>query len=92
MKSFLFTLSIVLIGLASFSLASHEIHEIYDSEYYSENTIKGLETVEDGFSFLVLGDWGRNGHFHQRTVAKWMDIAAAQADAEFVLLTLLRIV
>lgn len=86
-KTFLFTLSIVLIGLASFSLASHEIHEIYDSEYYSENTIKGLETVEDGFSFLVLGDWGRNGHFHQRTVAKWMDIAAAQADAEFVATT-----
>lgn len=74
----------VLLWFASFSLAGQES---YDSDYYQQHSIEGLETLEDSFNFLVLGDWGRNGHFHQRSVATWMDIAAAQADAEFVATT-----
>ncbi len=73
-----------LLCLASFSLASQES---YDVDYYQQHTIEGLKTLENGVSFLVIGDWGRNGHYHQRSVAKWLDIAAAQTDAEFIATT-----
>lgn len=83
LKSFL-TAVHVFLCLASFSLASQEN---INSDYYQQHPIVGLETSDDSFSFLVIGDWGRNGHYHQRTVAKWMDIAAQKVDAEFVATT-----
>lgn len=36
-------------------------------------------------SFLAMGDWGRNGEFHQRDVSRQMAIAAQTLDAQFIL-------
>lgn len=56
-------------------------------DYYKQHAIKGVPTEAQGVSFLVLGDWGRNGHFYQKEVAKWLDIASYQLDAEFIVTT-----
>lgn len=37
------------------------------------------------FSFLVVGDWGRDGAQHQRAVAEQMGKAAAETNARFVI-------
>jgi len=37
------------------------------------------------FSFLVVGDWGRDGAQHQRDVAEAMGRAGAESDARFIL-------
>ena len=60
--------------------------EHLDDHYYQTHSIDSLSD-KDGYSFLVLGDWGRNGHFYQKQVAKWMDIASYQLDAEFIATT-----
>ena len=41
--------------------------------------------AEPPFSFLVVGDWGRDGAQHQRDVAEAMGRAAAESGARFVL-------
>lgn len=61
--------------------------EIYDKTHYQQHVIQPLTVPDEGLSFLVLGDWGRNGHYAQRQVAKWMDIAMYQLDAEFIATT-----
>lgn len=38
----------------------------------------------EGFSFLVLGDFGRVGEYHQKAVARELGHAAVSLDAEFV--------
>ena len=78
------TFIIMLLGFASLSLANQEV---YDEHYYQQHRVEGLELKEDALHFLVIGDWGRNGHFHQRSVAKWMDITAEKTDAEFIVST-----
>ena len=60
---------------------------IYDEEYYAQHPIAQLQHVEDSVNFLVLGDWGRNGHYQQRAVAKWMDIVMEQLDGDFIVTT-----
>lgn len=49
--------------------------------------VENLGVDEDAFSFLVLGDFGRNGYFGQTEVAQMMDQAAHQLDIEFVVTT-----
>jgi len=44
-----------------------------------------LGASERPFSFLVVGDWGRDGAQHQRDVADAMGRAAADAGARFIL-------
>lgn len=44
--------------------------------YYQAHPIRGLAVPEKALSFLVVGDWGHNGHFEQRRVADRMDEAA----------------
>ncbi|WP_374211883.1 purple acid phosphatase family protein [Alteromonas gilva] len=62
--------------------------ETYDDAYYAKHSIASeLPTNDNDWTFLVVGDWGRNGHFAQRDVAKWMDIAAYQFDAEAIIST-----
>lgn len=39
------------------------------------------------FSFLVVGDWGRAGHHHQRTVANAMALLAHQTNPRFIIST-----
>lgn len=58
-----------------------------DDDYYQANTIRHVQQLKDSKTFLALGDWGRNGHFYQRDVAKWMDIAVYQLDADFIVTT-----
>lgn len=61
--------------------------QITSHDYYNQHQINDLNVQEDAYTFLVVGDWGRNGHFYQRDVAKWMDIASYQLDAEFIATT-----
>jgi len=51
---------------------------------YREGFIPELKQVEDGFSFLVMGDFGRYGQYHQKDVALQMGKAAMTIDAEFI--------
>ncbi len=49
--------------------------------------VDGLAAYENAYSFLILGDFGRNGYHHQRDVAVMMDRAGAALDIEFVVTT-----
>lgn len=62
-------------------------NDVYNHRYYDSTTIADLQMTPDAKHFLVIGDWGRNGHFYQRDVARWMDIAAYTLDPEFVATT-----
>jgi tartrate-resistant acid phosphatase type 5 len=42
-----------------------------------------LHAAPDSLSFLVVGDWGRNGASHQRDVAAQMEKAAAETGSRF---------
>ncbi len=44
-----------------------------------------LSAAPDSLSFLVVGDWGRNGNSHQRDVAIQMDRAAAEKGSRFTI-------
>jgi tartrate-resistant acid phosphatase type 5 len=44
----------------------------------------GLAVESQGLHFLVLGDWGRGGDFHQRDVAEQMGKTAAQFKSQFI--------
>lgn len=46
--------------------------------------LAGLDAAEPAISFLVVGDWGRDGAQHQRDVADAMGRAAADAGARFI--------
>ena len=59
----------------------------YDDKYYQAHEIKQLYAEDSDVDLLILGDWGRNGHYAQRSVAKWMDIASHYLDAEMVVTT-----
>jgi 3',5'-cyclic AMP phosphodiesterase CpdA len=49
------------------------------SEYANE-----IEIVKKSTNFLVLGDFGRNGEFHQKEVAAQMSKTASTIDANFI--------
>ncbi len=61
--------------------------EVYNEAFYQQHAIQQLKVNEHALHFLVLGDWGRNGHYAQRDVAKWMDVAMYQLDGEFITTT-----
>ena len=62
--------------------------QVFGEHYYQTNQIpSSLTESGDDYTFLVVGDWGRNGHFAQRSVAKWMDIASYQFDADMIIST-----
>ncbi len=46
-----------------------------------------FEVMDDAFSFLVIGDWGRKGDFNQQSVGDMMNTVAEKLDAEFVIST-----
>ncbi|WOI36064.1 hypothetical protein R1T43_12640 [Alteromonas sp. CI.11.F.A3] len=39
-------------------------------DYYQQHHINNLEVQDNASNFLVVGDWGRNGHFYQHNVQK----------------------
>ena len=45
--------------------------QVYDESHYHQHHIRQLQETPEGLDFLVLGDWGRNGHYQQRQVAMW---------------------
>ncbi|GAB3031881.1 purple acid phosphatase family protein [Bowmanella dokdonensis] len=59
----------------------------YDERLYASQQIQGLKVNEKALHFLVLGDWGRNGHYRQQDVAHWMEIAMHQLDGELIVTT-----
>ncbi|GHE95835.1 purple acid phosphatase family protein [Thalassotalea profundi] len=61
--------------------------QIHDESFYQKNQIENAIQLPESINFLVLGDWGRNGHYDQLTVAKWMDIAMQKFDGDFIVTT-----
>ncbi|GAB5557846.1 MAG: metallophosphoesterase [Schleiferiaceae bacterium] len=54
------------------------------AEYLPSDSITELE---DGLNFYVLGDWGRQGYYHQKELAEMMQKVGAQVEAEFIIST-----
>jgi tartrate-resistant acid phosphatase type 5 len=54
---------------------------------YQGGFIEKLQVQEKALNFLVVGDWGRNGQYHQQAVAEQMGNAAMTMDAEFIIST-----
>lgn len=48
---------------------------------------KKYESLEDGFNFYVIGDWGRKGEEKQKTLANTMGDAAKVIEPEFIIST-----
>ncbi|TYP91512.1 calcineurin-like phosphoesterase family protein [Sphingobacterium allocomposti] len=51
---------------------------------YKGNNIPDLTYLEDSYSFLVLGDFGRVGDYYQQDVARELGHATIVFDAEFI--------
>ncbi len=60
---------------------------IYKDELYQQQKITKLNTLPDSLNFMVIGDWGHNGHFYQKEVAHQLEIAMYQTDADFIVST-----
>jgi hypothetical protein len=43
-----------------------------------------IATSQSELTFLIFGDWGRGGEFHQRDVANEMGLAAAKRRCRFI--------
>ncbi|WP_256010614.1 purple acid phosphatase family protein [Desertivirga xinjiangensis] len=54
---------------------------------YQGGFIESLQVNEDALNFLVIGDWGRNGQYHQTSVAKQLANAAITLDSKFIIST-----
>ncbi|KXI29819.1 purple acid phosphatase family protein [Paraglaciecola hydrolytica] len=80
-------LKISLVICLTLNFSQSLAQEIYDETYYQNHQIQQLTIPDKSLNFLVLGDWGRNGHYQQRPVAKWMDVAMMQLDGEFIVTT-----
>jgi len=52
---------------------------------YKGGFIPELKVVDQSLNFLVMGDFGRNGEYHQKEVASQMAKAAATIGSEFVI-------
>lgn len=88
-RSILHCIRLQAVFMAALLLCSgqSQAQEIYDEAYYQQHHIEQLSTTPKSLNFLVLGDWGRNGHYEQRAVAKWMDITMEQMDGDFIVTT-----
>ncbi len=54
---------------------------------YELGVIPGLQTLDNALNFAVIGDWGRQGEFHQREVALQMAKAMAGLGGSFIIST-----
>lgn len=73
-------------ALSSSALSAGE-PVIYKDELYQQQKITKLNTLPDSLNFMVIGDWGHNGHFYQKEVAHQLEIAMYQTDADFIVST-----
>jgi|SRR5690554_2350210 len=79
--------SILLLLLFGFISFAQQALSPYQSEVqngYKGNDIPELTYVEDSFSFMVLGDFGRVGNYYQKDVAREMGHATVVLDGEFI--------
>ncbi|WAJ71851.1 purple acid phosphatase family protein [Catenovulum adriaticum] len=68
-------------------LLAEDFSQYRDELWYQKNAISNLTVEDNSLHFLVVGDWGRNGHFQQKAVASQMDNLMYWLDAEFILST-----
>ncbi len=61
--------------------AQEYLEEVYSG--YSGGINKNIELTPKSLNFIVMGDWGRMGGFHQKSVAEQMGISAITANAKF---------
>jgi tartrate-resistant acid phosphatase type 5 len=54
---------------------------------YTGGYIDGLQKLDTSVNFVVMGDWGRNGEYHQTKVADQLAKAVTTVDANFILAT-----
>lgn len=62
------------------------VSDPYPSTLHMES-LKELEVVDDALHFYIIGDWGRQGYFHQADLAKTMNQAALVVEPEFIIST-----
>ena len=79
--------NIVLIFLSVLFFKTVNAQEVQKKELsgYSEGYNSNLQKVDNSLNFLLMGDFGRYGQFHQKEVAKQMGKAAATVESEFVI-------
>jgi hypothetical protein len=41
---------------------------VYKDALYQQQKIAKLTTLPNSLNFMVIGDWGHNGHFYQKEV------------------------
>lgn len=77
------TLLILVIGFLAFAQEPTPFEYEKQTGYKGKN-IPDLTYIEDSFSFIVLGDFGRVGDYYQKDVAREMGHATTVIDAEFI--------
>ena len=75
----------LLLSIVSFAQKSLSPFEYEKQNGYKGQNIPDLTYVEDSFSFIVLGDFGRVGDYYQKDVAREMGHATIALDAEFII-------
>ncbi len=72
---------------------NHKTNPIIDEQAVSQaylqlaTDIKIPESTKKDFNFLIVGDWGRNGAFHQQDVSNQMNNYSAEYNAKFIVST-----
>lgn len=79
----IFTFLILVIGFFTFAQEPTPFEYEKQTGYKGKN-IPDLTYIEDSFSFIVLGDFGRVGDYYQKDVAREMGHATTVLDAEFI--------
>lgn len=51
---------------------------------YADGFNTHIELIDQSLNFLIIGDWGRHGGYHQKTVADQMAKVSATADLNFI--------
>jgi tartrate-resistant acid phosphatase type 5 len=52
---------------------------------YTGGFIDSLQKLDSSVNFIAMGDWGRNGEYHQTAIADQMAKAVSTVDANFIL-------
>jgi len=78
-------LSVLLVSSFSFAQEKVTPFEYEKQTGYKGKNIPDLTYIEDSFSFIVLGDFGRVGDYYQKDVAREMGHATIALEADFVL-------
>ena len=86
MKSILTKVTAIsLLFLSGYSCSTVKVVEKGMPLEASYKLTDSLVVLKDALNFLVIGDWGRKGDYHQQFVADRMEEASKTLDAEFVI-------